>query len=620
MLHTQINHKIKEIKAFVLKLSQNFLEPTVWDEFSATLSTDGRDNYHIRDDDFPDIRDLKAFLNMLTAIERATESYSLMAVSLFKKLELPQDIWEFRRNYKIYMSSSGIFSQYMELAKEFTLVTVFPSISTKLQELYQLCTSENLEKANEFLIEQVINLEQYQEKYREKKRKAVEKIEGGESEDRFIDTLVKKNDVLLQKMYGEKYNTSFVSTTMEDSKNYYPENVTDDETVKNLKNLANGIIGIKKVFDDFAAFNQAGMLYGVSWIATFVIDLRQVYSYLQEFDYQAIIAEQTSPIAEKIKTQITKLYDVLEKLSCIADHFECVYALKEGTLLRCVDPIIQRYQLITSELKIVIDYAKLKRTFYPSRMQAREQHLQVVQSQLNELKPFFDYRECTLADIPATMLCAMQAYITKYQGVICMDRCHLAQYEKYLAQAMQKKEMSFMIAIMNYVEFIANRAGLTLHAEMMSVFNKQKLYLEKQRLFLERRLQSAKDKFMHQPYDNFKLSEIAGDPKTIVFDKLKQHLLVLKQEKTQFFDLIVPESTSAENREKVTFSERLQNKMLSKVREVGIFNSAIIQHESEETAAGLQKLTEIISEETCLSPSSWVLIEEIKEINRRNVV
>ncbi len=620
MLHTQINHKIKEIKALVLKLSQDFLEPTIWDEFSATLSTDGRDNYHIRDDDFPDIRDLKAFLNMLTAIERATESYSLIAVSLFKKLELPEDIWEFRRNYKIYMSTSGIFSQHMALAKEFTLVTVFPIVSTKLHELYQLCTSENLEKANEFLIEQVINLEQYQEKYREKKRKAATTIEGKESEDRFVDTLVKKNDVLLRKIYGEKYDTSFVSATKEDLKGYYPENVTDDETVKNLKNLANGIIGIKKVFDDFAAYNQAGMLYGVSCITTFVIDVRQVYRYLQEFDYQAIIAEQTNPTAEKIKTQITRLYDVLEKLSCIADHFECVYALKEGTLLRCVDPIIQRYKLITSELKIVIDYAKLKRIFHSPRMQAREQHLQVIQSQLNELKPFLDYRDCTLADIPAAMLCAMQAYITKYHGVICMDKSHLAQYEKYLAQAMQKKKISFMITIMNYVEFIANRAGLTLHAEMMSVFNKQKLYLEKQRLFLEARLQSAKDKFMQQPYDNFNLSEIAGDPKKIVFDKLKQHLLVLNQEKDKFFDLTVHESKSAENEAKFTLSERLQNEMFSKVRELGIFSSAIIQHESEETTTGLQKLTETISQETCLSPSSLILIEEIKEINRRYVV
>ncbi len=616
MLHKQINRKIKEIKALVLRLSQDFLEPTVWEEFSVSLSPDGRGNYLIRDDDFPDIRDLKAFLNMLAAIERATESYSLMSVSVFKRMELPHDIWEFRRNYKIYMATNGVFSQYLALVKEFALVTVFPVIAVKLQELYQLCTSENLEKANEFLIEQVINLEQYQEKYKEKKRKAAEQEEVEEPEEGFVDKLVKKNDALLRKLYGEEYDTHFAPTAQEETQGYYPDRVTDNDTVKNLKSLANGIIGIKKVFDDFIAFNRSGMLAGVSCIALFVIDVRKVNRYLHNFDYQAIIAEKTNPAAEKIKTQITRLYDALEKLSCIADHFECAYALKEGTLLRLVDLIIQRYTLITSELKIVIDYAKLKRTFHASRMQAREQLLQLIQSQLNRLNPFFGYRHHTIAEIPVTVLCDMQAYITKYHGAICMDRGHLAQYEKYLTEAMQTKSISMMVAIMNGVEFWANRAGLTLHAEIMSVFDKQKLYLEKQRLFLEKRLQGTKDKYSQQPYDNFNLSEIKADPKKAVFDKLNQHLLILNREKDKLFEQMVPETKEAKEEVKFSFSERSQNQMLSKIRELGIFSSAVSEYEGEEIPASLQKLTETISQETGLSPSSLSLIEEIKEINR----
>ena len=54
--------------------------------------------------------------------------------------------------------------------------------------------------------------------------------------------------------------------------------------------------------------------------------------------------------------------------------------------------------------------------------------------------------------------------------------------------------------------------------------------------------------------------------------------------------------------------------------ELGIFSSAIIQHESEDITTGLQKLTETISQENCLSPASLNLIEEIKEINRKFVV
>jgi hypothetical protein len=611
MLHRQINKKVKEVKTFILNLVHDFIEPSVWDEFSASISADGRENYLIREDDFPDIRDLKAFLNMLTAIERATESYSLIALSVFKRLELPQDIWDFRRNYKIYMSTNSAFSGYLTLAKEFSMATLLPALTLKLNQLCLLCTSANLEKASEFLIEQVINLEQYQQKYLERKRKPNDQDEHREG---FFSTLAKSNDSLLRKVYRDKYDAYFLPDTKENAHGYYPEKEADDDTLKNIKNLSNGIIGIRTALDDYVAYSQAGTLSGVSWLATFVMDLRQAYLYFQAFDYQAIIAEQANPVAELVKIQLTKLYNSFEKLACIADQFEGACCLREGTLLRHVDLLIQRYNQITSELNIPIHYAKQKRTYYQARMQAREQHLLVLESQLSELSKLRRYQDHVISEIPAAILCDMQKYITKYHGEICMNRSHLVQYEKYLADAINPYQPSMIMAVMNQLEHLANRAGFTRHYEMMSVLKKQQMHLQKQKFYLQERLLKAKENFSSNPYDYFKLHEITEDAKKTILAKLQHHLVELNQEKESLVNQVLPNENVEEKSNPEKVSERLSNQMLSKIKEHGLFSLAITQYEEKNTVAALQVLIETIHHETALSPKSKVLLEEIKEI------
>jgi hypothetical protein len=621
MLHRQINKKVKELKSFILTLVNDFIEPSVWDELSASLSQDGRENYLRLDDDSPDIRDLKAFLNMLSAIERATESYSLIALSVFKRLELPQDLLDFRRNYKVYMSTEGALSQYIALAKEFSLVTLLPTLTSKLNELFLLCTSANLEKASEFLIEQVINLEQYQQKYLERKRMPDEKAEQREG---FFTMLAKKNDSWLRKIYGDQYTTLFLSDTKEHTQVYYPEKKNDTDTVKNIKSISNGIIGIKKTLDDFVSYSQAGTLSGVSWLATFAMDLRQTCRFFQEFDYQAIIAEQANPIAEQVKIQITKLYDSFEKLACIADQVEGAYCLKEGTLLQSVDSLMQRYNQIASELKIPINYADQKRTYFKARIHARQQHLLIIEAQLAETDQLGQYADHALSEIPPAVLCDMQKFITKYNHHICMDRNHLVQYEKYLADALITNQPSVILAIRNQLEYMANRAGLTRHYEMMTVLKKQQLYLNKQQSFLQDRLEKSHKILANNPYDNFKLNEIADaeDAKKAILGKLNCHLAELNLEKDRLINEVVPDEKKSDEEESKPkkVSERLSNQMLSKIKEHGLFSLAILQYEQENTIVALNTLAETLLHETSLSPKSLGLLEEIKEISTPRVI
>jgi uncharacterized protein (DUF1778 family) len=618
MLHRQINRKVKEVKSFILNVVQDFIEPSVWNAFSASISTDGRENYLILDDDFPDIRDLKAFLNMLTAIERATESYSLIAVSVFKRLELPQDMWDFRHNYKIYMSTNSVFSEYLTLAKEFSIATFLPALAVKLNQLALLCTGANLEKASEFLIEQIINMEQYQQKYLERKRRPHDTEEHREG---FFHTLAKNNDSLLRKFYSEKYDAYFLPDTKgKNSQGYYPEKEADNNTLKNIKNLSNGIIGIRTALDDYVAYSEAGALSGVSWLATFVMDLRQAYLYFQAFDYQAIIAEQANPVAELVKIQLIKLYNSFEKLACIADQFEGACCLKEGTLLRYVDLVIQRYNQIASELKIPIDYAPQKRTFYQARMQARERHLLIIESKLSELSKFRRYQDHVLAEIPPVILCDIQKYIIKHHGEICMNRSHLAQYEKYLAAALIPYQPSMIMAVRNELEHLANRAGFTRHYEIMTVFKKQLMYLQKQKFFLQQRLFEAKENFSNNPYDHFTLNEISEDAKKIILSKLQQHLVKLNQEKESLIHQALPNENAEEKSKLGNVSGRLSNQMLSRIREHGLFSLATAQYEQENTFSGLQALLEAIHHETSLSPKSMMLLEEINEIAAKIVL
>src|SRR5688572_19858565 len=102
-----INSKVKQIKAFILNAGQDAFTPIFWKEFLESLEPNGRRNYIIYDHDLPSFRDLKAILNALTAIERATDHSSLIALSVFKRLELPRDLLDLKRNFDIYMATNS---------------------------------------------------------------------------------------------------------------------------------------------------------------------------------------------------------------------------------------------------------------------------------------------------------------------------------------------------------------------------------------------------------------------------------------------------------------------------------------------------------------------------------
>ena len=81
-----------------------------------------------------------------------------------------------------------------------------------MHELSHVCTLENMDKASEFIIEQVISLEQYQYNYLQKKQSkptAVDSTQEKKEEqcDDNITTMIKKTDQYLRSIYKEKYNT-----------------------------------------------------------------------------------------------------------------------------------------------------------------------------------------------------------------------------------------------------------------------------------------------------------------------------------------------------------------------------------------------------------------------------
>jgi hypothetical protein len=558
MMQRRVN-QVSQLKSYILKIVQEYIDPVLWQEFIASeryrvgseVSLDGDykryHGYAIADDDLPIIRDLKAFINMLTAIERgydrATQKYSLYAVSIFKRGEVIApyigDVSDFRRNYKVYMSTNSFLTNYLDYIKDVTKNTIIPEILSALGKLLELCTSANFQKGVEFFIEQIITLEQYQQKYLESKR--AQKVEDKPDNEGIFTTASKKSDILLRMIYKDKYNAYFSNDKKDDDNkiikerviDYYVENIKDNETVRHVKKLLNGIIGIKKVLDDYTEYKKAGVMSGVSWMGTFIMDLRKAYTYLQEFEYQAILAEQSLPLAEYIKLEIKQINGELKKLACIADRYEVEGCLKDFTLLQFVDTLIKRYDQITTELNIPTDYSSQKRVFYKARLESRQVVVSDIESQISLLNQFLLYHDTALADIPVPVKMQINEFIKKYNDDISMDRSNLAKYQTYLLQS-SNDSTGIKGVVIKQLESLGNRFGMTIHAEFMTSLHKRQLYLKKQIVLLNNKLRDLRSYSAENPYDNFKLDKLNKTTyQELIWVALREHLNHLMIEKDE---------------------------------------------------------------------------------------
>lgn len=646
-----INQSAKELKELILVFVQEIIEPYFWEELTASLEQNGSGNYHILDDDLPIMRDLKAFLNILTALERATEKltdrYALMAVSLVKKMEIIQDYIDAQRNYEIISSTNSILTYYLKYLKDITLTTIFPILIEKITELRKLFTMANLEKSTDFFIEKTILLETYQEHYVQKKLSAQNEVASDkieEKNDDFISLIIKQNDEFLKKIYKDKYDSYFKSEVkpelksenkldnIENFNDYYPDNKKDNETVKNVKLLLNGIKVIKKLVDDYAGYQKAGVLSRAAWMATFLMHLKEVYDKFQAFDYEAIIAENARPFTEKIKNLLKQLNDMLEDLACIADQFENEFRLKEGALLKHVKLLIDRHNQITCELRIPTDYVKQNYIYYKSRLLAREYYLTEIDTQIIELQKFMQFKDYALMDIPYYIIQAMQSYIKKYDDDICMNHDRLATYKKYLSDALDIKR-GFKAFVMGQFEYIANRCGLTIHYELMKTLNDRMLYLQRQKIFLNERCERSKKYLKDNPYHYFKLSDITKlGQQAAILKALKTRANELNSEKDKLLEKTgikknipsdqkskpgeekakpVEEKVKSEIVKLEAIRSRLANQIKLKTKEFGIFSLAMKKY--EETYVFEQPI-DMLKKEDGLTPNSMILLQEISEV------
>lgn len=637
MLRREINQKTKSIKTLILTLVKDVMEPSLWDEFNESLEKDGRGNYKILDNDLPTLRDLKTVINMLTAIARATERYSLIAVSAVKTFELPRDALDFRRNYKIFMSTSSPLMHYLVQAKDFTLKEIVPKLLTHLNELYKLCTSDNLNKISDFVIEQIISLEQYQRKYLySKNQKQPEEKTEPDDREGFVTTIVKKNDSLLKLLYKNKYDVYFATETKQELNkpkiwDYYIEDSKDNDTLKHIKKLSNGLVAIKKSLDDYVSYKQSGMLSSITWIATFVRDLRRAYVCFQEFDYQAIIAEQANPFATLLKIHLKELHFSLEKLACLTDEMEATKCVKEGTLLKYVELLIHRYAQIASELRISVDYANQKRIFEQSRLKAREQHLLETEKQMQETMQLLRYRHSNLSSIPSDVVQVLQDFMTQYEDEIGVNRNQLKKYKEYLTNSRQP-QLGLRALLSSRFEKWGNQWGLTLHYQIMDAIRKRFLYLENQKMRLERRLHQLVKQTQNNPYDYFKMQDLKiTSHQTLILDALKKRANDLTIEKESLILNALPKPAinevketkeSKENKEVKETKEKIKpfvmkdrttNQIELKIQEAGLFSIAVKKYEEEKN---MPSILESLQTENSISPQSAILLHEMDMISQ----
>src|SRR5580700_4888835 len=120
-----IYEKVKELKQFIINMVKEVVEQSSWNEFEASLDSYKPGIYRILEDDLPIMRDLKAFLNMLTAIESMTEKmtikYALFGAAIGNRIMIIDDVFVFNENYKIYRSTNSIVTHYLSYLKDLSL-------------------------------------------------------------------------------------------------------------------------------------------------------------------------------------------------------------------------------------------------------------------------------------------------------------------------------------------------------------------------------------------------------------------------------------------------------------------------------------------------------------------
>jgi len=637
----RINSKARDLKIYIIQLLSEVVEN---DQFRYLQSSKSEISgyYKVHKNDVPIFRDLKAFLNMITAVERATAKittkYALFGASVADKINILDDVLEFRRGFKIYLSTSSIISSYLRFAKDYTITNLVPKIIVKLKELSDLCTKENFNTAADFFIENVTVFENYQENYIKQKQQLKDIEFGATIEEKdeikredFLTVLVTKNDYYLQKFYAKEYDKIFARDEVEGQPlflQYYPEAKKDNGVVKNIKLLLNSIIGIKNALDSHGKYQNSKMIESLSYIQALYSDLVKIYSSITGFDYQAIIAEKSTPYTDELKKQIGKLNPIFEKLACYADQFELRMRLKPGTILHNLDKVVNYYNEITSELRIKTDYLIQKDSFYTARMKFRKETIKDMDFQIKQLKRFRDFEYTSLPEIPYIIILDMQKYIKTYYNEISMDRRNLLKYTQELARVLLAERGFFPFIKARYNNVI-NYMGLTVHSELMSSLSCRLQFLINQRDYILQKNTKLDFKHHLSPYKFLSFSDDKHNSKNKAVEKLlEQRLSELQKEESTLATnpalLFVPNLEVKEHKineedlgdskeEKIEpkaqrQTERQQNKIQQKLLEYGIFKSILSNYrQNHEIGAA-----EIINSEVNLSPRSVHMLDEIE--------
>lgn len=518
-----INILAKQYKEITLSVFSSFIEPSIWKKFTAAIDHDGY--YKIFDHDLPFIRDLKATVNMLTAIESFTESYSLWVVSLVSRNSI-KDIYKFYSNFKVYMSTDSEITKSLRKTLNSAWNNIL-SFSSYLYNMRKHLTSENFEKLGEKFIDGFSYIERFPEEYARKKKRTPEEIakdEANAGEDA-LTIIIRKSDEYLKKYLPEMYDAFFLAQPDKKSGkrperkllDYYPDNSelpTEKnphfETINQAKYFLNFIRAVKHSLDLTAEYKKTSILgfSMIKWAKNLAEVLLDVKNYLGKIDPEAVFAEQAQPFAKQIRAELQILNKILEKLACTVDRYESE-GLKKGLLTKLVDKIVKRFNQITTDLRIDIDYPHQKRVYYSSRLENRNALVIEIDSQVEKLDEFLQYKNYALTDIPKEIITQLLEFITLFENDISInrDKDTLGKYKEDL-QAVLKLQFTVGMLITNPLESLTHKSGLTRHSQVMHALTKMKLSLETlKEIIKEKSNQDAEFEERH-PYDFFRLIDL----------------------------------------------------------------------------------------------------------------
>lgn len=642
---------IRKLKATIYSELQRRLDPEVWATFlesgvrkdeDADLTT-WKPYYTIYNHDLPSIRDIKAFLNMCTAMERLSytchvneklgyaELLAHKLLDIFSVTEF-DDVSQFKENYKIFMSTESPLANYFVSQAKSKLVWIKDMCSalTKIAKFY--VTKKNVQRVGEGFIDFIIRIERYQQRYIESKKiDAKTSAASKPNSDGVIAAFVRKNDTLLKWFYGEDYDRYFVAKNSEqvkaDSKSqaektrdYYPEylsvsekklpstmvaetitikhikrlfaaffDVPDDEgivptqaadkpvllkpngplksttidskdvlekpvdpdTVKQIKKLFNGIIAIQKVLDSHAEYQGASYFTAGMPAIDLLSNLSHAYTCFKEFNYQEFLAEEANPFAEIVKKALEKMNVRFEKLACIFGQYEAEYGLKrfknivsqtdvkhESTASKYLQYMMDRYNQITGELKIRVDYLVQKRLFQSARLKFNQDFIAKNTIQISQLERFSKYKNFSLASIPRPVLRELHEYIHRYSDDLSMNHEHLERYKRYLKDVINEKHQGFASYMSQSVEYLATIIGKTVHYEVMEALRVRRLQLITLQDIFTELVKDQQDDIKNKPYDHFNL--VVDDKKVtiaqrqeIVAERLRWRAFELEREKIE---------------------------------------------------------------------------------------